>query len=346
MLGRNQKNAGGKYHQTNDVYDYGNTGIDDKVIATTNAVVQLTLKQCSYKLPDTNSKIIFNETKGKILAVLGKDYNLVTHVTCLNAFYKSDNFKKFLNKSSSGYKCHYWNTGTAIKVVIILNDEVPITNDGDTGRMSIVGWNSIDGRSTFTFLLGMVRIECTNGMLFVDQTNMDHLEIKAKKSIGFDIDAIAGTFSKSLEAFDSNIEWLRKLANTPLSDLQVKNFLILLTLRSKKKDVTKENLNQTRFRFLYHLFLKYRDKKKMGSTAYALYNALTDDSTRPNQEWLDTKTCNNVSSGRTTDECQLQVIGRQRELEWLRAISVGYGKNLFFTSNDQYNNVDYRYAIK
>ena len=55
MLGRNQKNAGGKYHQTNDVYDYGNTGIDDKVIATTNAVVQLTLKQCSYKLPDTNS---------------------------------------------------------------------------------------------------------------------------------------------------------------------------------------------------------------------------------------------------------------------------------------------------
>jgi hypothetical protein len=53
-----------------------------------------------------------------------------------------------------------------------------------------------------------------------------------------------------------------------------------------------------------------------------------------------------VSSGRTTDDCQLQVIGRKRELEWLRAISVGYGRNLFFTSNDQYNNIDYTSSIE
>tara|TARA_R100000789_G_C2994891_1_gene147163 strand:- start:17 stop:1057 length:1041 start_codon:yes stop_codon:yes gene_type:complete len=332
-----------RYHKTKNVFDFGNTGIDDNIIATKKAIVEV--NNGSYKLPDTNSKVIFNETKGKILAVLGSEYKLVTHLQSLNEFYTKGEFQKLLEKHPN-YECQYWNSETTLKAMITFDNVFPITSDYDTGKMLVVIWNSIDGRSTFFAKVGVMRLSCLNGQWFIDQTNMQHLQVRAKKSSGFNIVRLTGGFRKSLNQFDDNVAWLRKLAKTPLSDLQVKNFLILLSLRNKKKDATKDNLNQTRFRFLYHLFLKYRDKEKMGSTAYALYQAVTDDSTRPNQEWLDTKTCNNVSSGRTTDDCQLQVIGRKRELEWLRAISVGYGRNLFFTSNDQYNNIDYTSSIE
>ena len=99
-----------RYHKTKNVFDFGSTGIDDKVIATKKAIVEV--NNGSYKLPETNSKVIFNETKGKILAVLGSEYKLVTHLQSLNEFYTKGEFQKLLEKHPN-YECEYWNTGTA-----------------------------------------------------------------------------------------------------------------------------------------------------------------------------------------------------------------------------------------
>jgi hypothetical protein len=339
------RNAGGLYHKTNDIYDYGKIGITDEITAINDAVV--TLDKNSYPLPTDASKVIFNKDRGKILAIVGKDYKLVTHKECFNEFYKKSDFQNIL-KAHSDYTCHYWNTGTAIKAVITFNDNLNITSSTDTGKMSIVIWNSVDAKTSFQAQLGLVRVLCANGMIFLNTKNLNDFRIRQKKTSGFFINQIASDFSKSVDMFQSNIKWLNKLNETFLSELWIKNFLILMCTRNKSQGMSKKNLSQKRFRFLYSLFQKY--EKEMGPTAYALFNALTDDSTRPNQEWFDAKTGNTLSSGKTIDECRLQVIGKQRQLEWLKAISVEYGKLIFFIKDDMnkesLNAVDYTSSIE
>ena len=155
------------------------------------------------------------------------------------------------------------------------------TARGDETQLQILGYNSVDGSWPMVIRMGAVRMACTNGQIMVD----DFAVYKAKHTMSLDLGHARRKMAALLNSYTEEVERWRGWSTDSISD----RFALITFAKAAKCKVNVESMSNMSlleildhpsliknkaFKYLWNQYTQH-EQKSLGSTKWAVYNALT-----------------------------------------------------------------------
>ena len=155
------------------------------------------------------------------------------------------------------------------------------TARGDETQLQILGYNSVDGSWPMVIRMGAVRMACTNGQIMID----DFAVYKAKHTMSLDLGHARRKMAALLNSYTEEVERWRGWSTDSISD----RFALITFAKAAKCKVNVESMSNMSlleildhpsliknkaFKYLWNQYTQH-EQKSLGSTKWAVYNALT-----------------------------------------------------------------------
>lgn len=234
-----------------------------------------------YKNIDSHVALI-REDNNTPLSVVGKNYNPVNHP---DAFKTAENVIMLSDLDIEGITrdvgCSH-NGARAYATYTLPNHRVNLGRNGDDVALTISARNSFDGSWSFIVEVGGYRFICTNLQVFANNFAIH----KSKHTRGLNLQHVADKLSESVKFYDQETELWKEMVDTKIYNSEAMSILAHLakakTVDSHLSNYLSPDLildepdvvrNKT-LKSLYHRWLW--NKNSLDSTAWALYNAMTE----------------------------------------------------------------------
>ena len=155
------------------------------------------------------------------------------------------------------------------------------TARGDETQLQILGYNSVDGSWPMVIRMGAVRMACTNGQIMID----DFAVYKAKHTMSLDLGHARRKMAALLNSYTEEVDRWRGWSTDSISD----RFALITFAKAAKCKVNVESMSNMSlleildhpsliknkaFKYLWNQYTQH-EQKSLGSTKWAVYNALT-----------------------------------------------------------------------
>ena len=155
------------------------------------------------------------------------------------------------------------------------------TARGDETQLQLLGYNSVDGSWPMVIRMGAVRMACTNGQIMID----DFAVYKAKHTMSLDLGHARRKMAALLNSYTEEVERWRGWSTDSISD----RFALITFAKAAKCKVNVESMSNMSlleildhpsliknkaFKYLWNQYTQH-EQKSLGSTKWAVYNALT-----------------------------------------------------------------------
>ena len=155
------------------------------------------------------------------------------------------------------------------------------TARGDETQLQILGYNSVDGSWPMVIRLGAKRLGCCNGQIMID----DFAVYKAKHTMSLDLGHARRKMAALLNSYTEEVERWRGWSTDSISD----RFALITFAKAAKCKVNVESMSNMSlleildhpsliknkaFKYLWNQYTQH-EQKSLGSTKWAVYNALT-----------------------------------------------------------------------
>ena len=199
-------------------------------------------------------------------------------------------------------------------ITLTLPEYTVETAKGDESQFQINGRTSFNGMWAVVLQIGAVRMVCTNGQVFVDSFSM----YKAKHTISMDTEHAKRKLAAALNSYQHEAERWKHWTKNSITNREAFN---IFAMASKCKFVlSKPTMSVTelmeepevyRNRSLQYLWNQYTtdEQKTLGSTHWAVYNAMTHWSTHMKVERKTAK--NSIVSARVNREASVRTAAKE-----------------------------------
>jgi hypothetical protein len=149
-------------------------------------------------------------------------------------------------------------------LLIFGNPEIVINGkDGDTVFPRILLTNSHDGKTAFSFMAGLFRLVCENGLVISDE-EFGSMKIR---HMGYDFESLQTTINEIVEKLPLTVECMNKLKEKQLTQEQKEHFaLAALGLRFDTNNKT----------FNMEELLQPTRKEDEGNDLWSVYNVIQE----------------------------------------------------------------------
>ena len=156
------------------------------------------------------------------------------------------------------------NQGFQKHMLIFGNPEIVINGkDGDTVFPRILLTNSHDGKTAFSFMAGLFRLVCENGLVISDE-EFGSMKIR---HMGYDFESLQTTINEIVEKLPLTVECMNKLKEKQLTQEQKEHFaLAALGLRFDTNNKT----------FNMEELLQPTRKEDEGNDLWSVYNVIQE----------------------------------------------------------------------
>ena len=166
-------------------------------------------------------------------------------------------------------------------ITITLPSHTVETARGDETQLQLVGYNSVDGSWPMVIRLGAKRLVCFNGQIMID----DFAVYKAKHTMSLDLGHARRKMAALLNSYTEEVERWRGWSTDSISD----RFALITFAKAAKCKVNVESMSNMSlleildhpsliknkaFKYLWNQYTQH-EQKSLGSTKWAVYNALT-----------------------------------------------------------------------
>jgi len=166
-------------------------------------------------------------------------------------------------------------------ITITLPAHTVETARGDETQLQLVGYNSVDGSWPMVIRLGAKRLVCSNGQIMID----DFAVYKAKHTMSLDLGHARRKMTALLNSYTEEVERWRGWSTDSISD----RFALITFAKAAKCKVNVESMSNMSlleildhpsliknkaFKYLWNQYTQH-EQKSLGSTKWAVYNALT-----------------------------------------------------------------------
>ena len=152
-------------------------------------------------------------------------------------------------------------------LVIFRNNDISIDGkDGDKVFPQILLTNSSDGKNAFTFMAGLFRMICENGLV-VSTENFGSIKIRY---IGYDFNKLNETITSMVEKLPLTIESMNKFKRTLMEESQIVDFAVkALTARFGENEMKRITVN-------YVDFVKPSRSEDAGNNLWNVFNRIQE----------------------------------------------------------------------
>lgn len=239
----------------------------------------------NYDTHVNSHKAIVRNDNDFAIGVVGKNYNPVNHP---DAFKTAENVIMLSDLNIDGITrdvgCSH-NGARAYATYTLPNHRVNLGREGDDVALTISARNSFDGSWSFVVEVGGYRFICTNLQVFANNFAIH----KSKHTSGLNLQRVADKLSEAVIFYDQEVELWRDMVDTTIDNTDA--VLILAHLAKAKtvdhhirfgKDIycvddIFDKPDVVRNKTLKSLYARWLwNKKELGSTGWALYNAMTE----------------------------------------------------------------------
>jgi len=239
---------------------------------------------------DSHVAIVRDDTN-EPLSIVSKKYKPVTHV---KAFKTAEDVIMRSNLNLEGIKrdtAVSHNGARAYSTWTLPEHRVTLRQDDDVA-LQISSRNSFDGSWSFVVEVGGLRFICLNMQVFANNFAIH----KSKHTKGLDLDYIANKLSDSILFYDQETELWKNMVKCSISDKTALEVLAYLANCKVAESLSKryfgynvssilDDKDVIRNKALPKLYdLWVSNKNKLDSTAWALYNAMTEWATHSNTD--------------------------------------------------------------
>ncbi|OGS19949.1 MAG: hypothetical protein A2252_01500 [Elusimicrobia bacterium RIFOXYA2_FULL_39_19] len=158
---------------------------------------------------EINRKAIVRQDTGEVLGVVSDNYKLIRHVEAVS--YVEENLNRIGN-----WKVHKERTsknGAHLFIEYVFSEITGEVQKGDIVALSMILTNSYDGMTRFGFMLGAIRILCTNGLKITNR----FFELVAKHTFNLDITNLIDNSRKMVDVFHEKLPAIQNLSRLPLA---------------------------------------------------------------------------------------------------------------------------------
>jgi len=231
-----------------------------------------------------NHRAIVRNDNDFAISVVGKNYNPVNHP---DAFKTAENVIMLSDLDIEGITrdvgCSH-NGSRAYATYTLPNHRVNLGREGDDVALTISARNSFDGSWSFVVEVGGYRFICTNMQVFANNFAIH----KSKHTRGLNLQHVADKLSEAVTFYDQETELWKEMVDTKI---QNSNALSIIAHLANAKTVDSHLKNDgwayvsdildepdvIRNKTLESLYARWlSNKAELGSTAWALYNAMTE----------------------------------------------------------------------
>ena len=172
--------------------------------------------------------------------------------------WKPVDVKQVKARKSIGFQKH---------LVIFRNNDISIDGkDGDKVFPQILLTNSSDGKNAFTFMAGLFRMICENGLV-VSTENFGSIKIR---HIGYDFSKLNETITSMVEKLPLTIESMNKFKRTLMEESQIVDFAVKsLTARFGENEMKRITVN-------YVDFVKPSRSEDAGNNLWNVFNRIQE----------------------------------------------------------------------
>ena len=237
---------------------------------------------------------LVREDNNTPLSVVGRNYNPVNHP---DAFKTAENVIMLSDLDIEGITrdvgCSH-NGARAYATYTLPNHRVNLGRNGDDVALTISARNSFDGSWSFVVEVGGYRFICTNMQVFANNFAIH----KSKHTRGLNLQYVADKLSESVKFYDQETELWKEMVDTPvhnsdamsilahLAKAKAMNYYLVPAGENSKNATYKftqpvvqifEEPDIVRNKTIQSLYARWlSNKAELGSTAWALYNAMTE----------------------------------------------------------------------
>ena len=238
----------------------------------------------SYDTHINSHRAIVRNDNDFAISVVGKNYNPVNHP---DAFKTAENVIMLSDLDIEGITrdvgCSH-NGSRAYATYTLPNHRVNLGREGDDVALTISARNSFDGSWSFVVEVGGYRFICTNMQVFANNFAIH----KSKHTRGLNLQHVADKLSEAVTFYDQETELWKEMVDTKI---QNSNALSIIAHLANAKTVDSHLNNDgwayvsdildepdvVRNKTLESLYARWlSNKAELGSTAWALYNAMTE----------------------------------------------------------------------
>jgi len=236
----------------------------------------------SYDTHVNSHRAIIRNDNDFVIGVVGKNYNPVNHP---DAFKTAENVIMLSDLNIEGITrdvgCSH-NGARAYATYTLPNHRVNLGREGDDVALTISARNSFDGSWSFVVEVGGYRFICTNLQVFANNFAIH----KSKHTRGLNLQRVADKLSEAVVFYDQETELWKEMVDTKIDNYTAMSTLAHLA-KAKTVDSRLSNhlsplaiLNKPdviRNKTMHNLYSRWLSNRKLlDSTAWALYNAMTE----------------------------------------------------------------------
>lgn len=213
-------------------------------------------------LPDNGETAIVREDSNELVAVNGARYKLTKNESVFRIV--DEAIKRAQGLDTEGMTITdrmAYNGGLTVRSYTFPNHSVEVGKVGDITKMRIQVVNSYNGSSNLKVLTDGLRLACTNGMTVPMRFN----KFQGRHTSGLNLTKMEARLTAGIKSFKDMGEMWKRYSQTACSDAQAMDYINKLGLSVPLSEKL----------FTYWL----TEKVQLGSTLWALYNALTYYST-------------------------------------------------------------------
>lgn len=184
----------------------------------------------NYRLQKVSRDAIVRRDSGKVIGIVSNDYSLIEHKDVVteieNALLNTGGYS-IIKESVSG-------DGARLFIEYNNPDMRFEVRKGDFVTMTLIFVNSIDGSTRLGFMMGAMRLVCSNGMIVGHR----FVNIIRKHTSGLELESVVNSTKKLTEYFSNKMPAIRKLAETEvnyetyLADIETRKALPVRMLES------------------------------------------------------------------------------------------------------------------
>jgi len=236
----------------------------------------------SYDTHINSHRAIVRNDNDFAIGVVGKNYNPVNHP---DAFKTAENVIMLSDLNIDGITrdvgCSH-NGARAYATYTLPNHRVNLGREGDDVALTISARNSFDGSWSFVVEVGGYRFICTNLQVFANNFAIH----KSKHTRGLNLQHVANKLSEAVIFYDQETELWKEMVDTKITNGDAISIISHLanakTVDSHlstglSADAILYEPDVIRNKTLESLYARWLwNKKSLDSTAWALYNAMTE----------------------------------------------------------------------
>jgi|TARA_Y100000296_G_scaffold35250_1_gene40842 hypothetical protein len=256
-----------------------------------------------YDPTQINSHVaIVRDDTNETLSIVGQDYNPLEHPkafdTAQSVISMSDlNLKGITRKTEVSH-----DGARAYSTWTLPEHKVNLGKDGDDVALQISSRNSYDGSWSFVVEVGGYRFICLNMQVFANNFAIH----KSKHTKGLNLDRIASKLSDAIMFYDKETELWKEMVDTNITNTDAFDILAHLSDAKSAQAHLKQGkaprsilyepdvVRNKTLSNLYYYWIHNSQSNSLGSTAWALYNSMTEWATH--QKPRNRNSLNNVAS--------------------------------------------------